>query len=101
MSVRVQPIDLGREARPFIDALWRVYRDDPAWTPPLRMQLSAQLDPKHNPFLRYGKAQLFVVERGGEVVGRISAQTNPEHDAHHNERGGFFGFFECIHHRES
>ena len=81
MSVRVQPIDLGREARPFIDALWRVYRDDPAWTPPLRMQLSAQLDPKHNPFLRYGKAQLFVVERGGEVVGRISAQTNPEHDA--------------------
>lgn len=96
MSVRVRPLGLGREARPFIDALWRVYADDPVWTPPLRLQLSAQLDPKHNPFLRYGKAQLFVVERDGEVVGRISAHTNPEHDAYHDERGGFFGFFECI-----
>ena len=96
MSVRVRPLGLGREARPFIDVLWRIYAGDPAWTPPLRMQLSAQLDPKHNPFLRYGKAQLFVVERDEEVVGRISAQINPEHDAYHHERGGFFGFFECI-----
>lgn len=96
MSVRVRPVGFGRDARPFIDVLWRVYQDDSVWTPPLRVQLSAQLDPKHNPFLRYGNAQLFIVERDGEAVGRISAHTNPEHNAYHHERGGFFGFFECI-----
>ena len=96
MTVRIRPIGQGRQARPFIDALWRVYAGDPVWTPPLRVQLSGQLDPKHNPFLRYGKAQLFVVERDGEVVGRISAHTNPAHDARHGERAGFFGFFECL-----
>ena len=30
------------------------------------------------------------------MVGRISAHLNPVHDATHNERGGFFGFFESI-----
>jgi hypothetical protein len=96
MTIRIRTVGLGKQARPFIDVLWRVYRDDPVWTPPLLRQLSSQLDPKHNPFLRYGKAQLFVVERDGEAVGRISAHTNPEHDARYDERGGFFGFFECI-----
>ena len=96
MSPRVRPLGLGKQARPFVDALWRVYRDDPHWIPPLRLQASGQVTPKRNPFLRYGRAQLFVAESGGEVVGRISAHTNPEHDARYDERGGFFGFFECI-----
>ncbi len=96
MTLRVRPLGFGRAALPFIDLPWRVYQDDPQWIPPLRRQLSAQFDPRHNPFLRYGSAQLFVAERGGEIVGRISAQVNPEHDAYHDERGGFFGFFECV-----
>jgi hypothetical protein len=29
-------------------------------------------------------------------VGRISAHVDHEHNAHHNEHTGFFGFFECI-----
>ena len=96
MSVAVRPLGFGRDARPFIRFLWRIYRRDPAWIPPLRRTLAQQLDPKHNPFLRYGEAQLFVAERDGEVVGRISAQINPHHDQFHHERGGFFGFFECV-----
>ena len=95
MALRVRPVGFGKQARGFRDLPWRVYADDPNWIPPLRRQLSAQLDPKLNPFLRYGEAQLFLAERDGEAVGRISAQINPEHDAYYHERGGFFGFFEC------
>jgi hypothetical protein len=96
MSLVVRPLGFGREAKPFVDLMWRVYQDDPAWIPVLRRVQMDQLNPDHNPFLRYGEAQLFLAERDGEPVGRISAQINPEHDAYHNERGGFFGFFECI-----
>ena len=95
MSVRIRPVPLGRGAQPFIDVMWRVYRADSQWIPPLRRQLTALFDSRHNPFLRYGQAQLFVAERDGEVVGRISAHINPDHDGYHRERGGFFGFFEC------
>ena len=96
MTVTVRPVALGRAARPFIDVLWRVYEDDPIWVPPLRRTLREQLDPKMTPFLRYGRAQLFIAERDGEAVGRISAHVNPLHNERWNERAGFFGFFECI-----
>jgi hypothetical protein len=96
MSLVVRPLGFGREAKPFVDVMWRVYQDDPAWIPELRRVQMDQLNPDHNPFLRYGEAQLFLAERDGVAVGRISAQINPAHDAYHNERGGFFGFFECI-----
>ena len=97
MTVRIRPVGQGRQARPFIDAAVACLRRRPGLdAAACASSCPGQLDPKHNPFLRYGKAQLFVVERDGEVVGRISAHTNPAHDARHGERAGFFGFFECI-----
>ena len=96
MSLRVRPLGFGKAAQPFIDLLWTVYRDDPLWIPPLRRVLSDQLNPKRNPFLQYGTAQLFLAERDGLPVGRISAHLNPVHDQTQGERGGFFGFFEAV-----
>ena len=101
MSVRVRPVGFGRGAAPFIDVQWRVYRDDPSWIPVLRRVQRDRLDPSRTPFLTYGKAQLFIVERDGEPVGRISAQTNPLHDAKWGERAGFFGYYDCIDDREA
>jgi hypothetical protein len=96
MTLRIRPIALDRERKAFIELLWRIYDSDPMWVPPLHRMLRDQLDPKKNIFLQYGTAQLFLAERDGEVVGRISAHINPVHDETHNERGGFFGFFESI-----
>ena len=96
MTLRVRPIGFDRERKAFIELLWRIYDYDPMWIPPLHRMLRDQLNPKKNLFLQYGTAQLFLAERDGEVVGRISAQVNPVHDATHQERGGFFGFFESI-----
>jgi hypothetical protein len=50
---------------------------------------------KKNPFFDHGEAELFLARRGGEVVGRISAQIDRRHNEHHGESTGFFGFFEC------
>jgi len=46
-------------------------------------------------FFRHARMALLVAERGGETVGRIAAIENKAHNAHHDDRVGFFGFFEC------
>jgi hypothetical protein len=44
--------------------------------------------------------QTFLAYRGGEVCGRIAAILNHGHNERHNERIGFFGFFESIDDRQ-
>lgn len=94
-GVRVRAIGFGRQAAPFVDLLWTVFDGDPHWIPMLRRAQMERLDPKKTPFLRYGEAQLFIAERDGRDVGRISAQINPLHDQKWNESAGFFGHFDC------
>ena len=94
-GVRVRVIGFGRQAAPFIDVLWTVYAGDPNWIPMLRRAQMERLDPEQTPFLRYGEAQLFIAERDGRDVGRISAQINPLHNEKWNESAGFFGHFDC------
>lgn len=95
-GVRVRAIGFGRPAIPFIDVLWTVYDGDPNWIPMLRRAQMERLDPEKTPFLRYGEAQLFVAERDGRDIGRISAQINPLHDEKWGESAGFFGHFDCV-----
>lgn len=47
-----------------------------------------------NPFFEHGEAEYFLAEREGTVVGRIAAITNRLHNEIHQDRVGFFGFFE-------
>jgi hypothetical protein len=63
--------------------------------PPLRIAVRDALDTKHNPFYRTADRQLFLALRDGRPVGRIAAIENRAHNEFHNDRVGFFGFFEC------
>lgn len=54
------------------------------------------LDTKRNPFYRMADRQLFVARRDGQLVGRIAAIENRAHNSYHQDRVGFFGFFEAI-----
>jgi GNAT superfamily N-acetyltransferase len=49
-----------------------------------------------NPFFEHAEAEYFIAERGDDVVGRIAAISNRLHNETHEDRVGFFGFFECI-----
>ena len=66
------------------------------WVPPLRRDVASLLDRKKNPFFEHAEAEYFVAERGGEVVGRIAAISNRLHNEIHEDRVGFFGFFESV-----
>jgi GNAT superfamily N-acetyltransferase len=95
-SVRVRPVRTKREEMVFIKFQWKIYRGNPYWVPPLLMDRKKLIDRKRNPFYKHATMELFLAERGGEVVGRIGAIVNDNHIREHNEQIGFFGFFECI-----
>ena len=79
-----------------------IYADDPAWRPQLKFERAAHLNPQKNPgAAAIEDRQLFLAKRGAEFVGRIAAFINPEHDTHHNETVGFFGFFDCEANKET
>jgi GNAT superfamily N-acetyltransferase len=84
------------------------------------MDVKKVLDRRKNPFFHRAEAEYFLAvrgadgrtggrageaaarppvgpsaRRGGEVVGRIAAIHNRAHNEFHDDRVGFFGFFEC------
>jgi hypothetical protein len=75
---------------------WDINKDDPLWAPDLILDLKKRLNVKTHPFFEYGSADFFLAVRDGNVVGRIAAIENPKHNEYHNDRTGFWGFFECV-----
>ncbi|QIK95295.1 N-acetyltransferase [Sphingomonas sp. HDW15A] len=75
-ALSIRPVRSKADRKAFVDFAWEVYRDDPAWVPPLKSEVHALLDPNHNPWFGHGRAELFLAERDGRVVGRISAQVD-------------------------
>jgi GNAT superfamily N-acetyltransferase len=92
--VEVVPVTDGRDLERFIAFPYALYRGDPLWTPQLRMDVRTLLSPKKNPFFQHATVQCFLARRNGDVVGRIAAIKNDAHNREHNDRVGFYGFFE-------
>ncbi|MEO5611538.1 MAG: N-acetyltransferase, partial [Sphingomicrobium sp.] len=80
----------------FVDFTWEVYQDDPAWVPPLKDEVHGLLNPKKNPWFEHARAELWLAERDGEVVGRISAQVDELVLAHMGQGTGQWGMFEAL-----
>ncbi len=96
MNVKVRQIDSRGDRRRFVNVPWLVRRNDPGWVPPLKQDVLDTINPRKNPFFEHGEAALFLAERDGEAVGRITAHTNRLHNEYHKDKTGFFGFYECV-----
>ena len=94
--VSVRPVLSKRDEVAFIKFQWKIYEGNSYWVPPLLMDRKKLIDRKNNPFYKHAEMELFLAERNGEIVGRIGAIVNDNHNKEHNEKIGFFGFFECI-----
>jgi hypothetical protein len=80
----------------FIHLPWEIYRDDPAWIPPLLMERREHLDPRKNPFFESAETRFWLARRGGRPVGRISAQVNRAHLERYGDATGHFGMLEAV-----
>lgn len=100
MTLTIQEVSGRQGTRAFIDVPWQVLAGERHWVPPLRLVVADALDDRKNPFYREAVRALFIAERDGRAVGRIAAIENRGHNRHHDDRVGFFGFFDCIDDRE-
>jgi GNAT superfamily N-acetyltransferase len=99
-QIEVSPVNTRKERDAFIRFPWRIYRNDPAWVPPLILERKAFLDRKRHPFYQHGDATLFLAWQKREIVGRIMASDDPNYNSLHQTSVGSFGLFECIDNRE-
>lgn len=84
------------ERKQFIEIPYQHYSKDENWIPPLKMEQKKLIDTENNPFYNNGDIALFLAEQDGEPCGRIAAIQDRRYNEHHNNKTGFFGFFECI-----
>lgn len=95
-TIEVRAVGSRTDLDSFIRLPWRIYRDDPLWVPPLISDVRRVLDRKRHPFHHHAEVEYFLAWRGKEVVGRIVATVNHAYNEFHEDRSGFFGFFESI-----
>ncbi len=94
--VDFEPSENRKERKRFIDVAWKVNAKDPAWVPPLRLTVEDNLDTKKNPYYKHAKIRCWNAYKDEELVGRIAAIVDSRHNEFHQEKTGFWGFFECI-----
>ncbi len=92
--VEIAPVAGRRDLEDFVALPYELYRHDRCFTPPLRRDVRAQLDPARNPFFRHATRELFLARHGGQLSGRIAAIHDRAHEQAHGDGAGFFGFFE-------
>ncbi len=92
----IQPVQTRRERKTFLELPWALYRDDPNWMPPLRLNQKELVNYKKHPYYEQNEIQTFLALRDGRPVGRVAALTNKAHNERHHDNRGFFGFFESI-----
>jgi len=98
--INIKSVQTKKDLKQFIMLPFKLYKNDPHWVAPLIMDQKNFFNPKKNPYYEHSEVQLFIAEKAGETVGRISAQTNTQHNKFHEDKIGFFGFFECINEQE-
>ena len=94
-DIDVRPVNNFIKINKFIRFPWSVYRDDPAWIAPLKLERRLHFS-KLNPFFKHGEWQAWLAYRDGQMVGRISAQIDTLHREIYGEDTGHFGFIEAI-----
>ncbi len=92
----IKEVETGRELKAFINFPWQVYQNDSNWVPPLRLEMKERLNRKKNPFFEHAEIALFLARRGQQVVGRIAAIIDFNHNEYHQEKVVFFGLYESL-----
>lgn len=93
---KITAVKTDKQRKRFIDFPYEHYEGDEHWIAPLKMEQKKLIDEDKNPFFENAEIALFLVEEGEELKGRIAAIIDHRYNEHHNDKTGFFGFFECV-----
>lgn len=95
--------DDQKHLKNFVKFQREFYRSEPRAIPLLRYEyLGSRLlgmkgfFERRNSFYKHGDSQFFLAYRGDEIVGRVCAFIDENHNRHWKAKVGFIGQFECI-----
>lgn len=94
-AITVRAVVSSGDRTAFVDLPYRLYANDQNWIPPLKSEVAGLISPKGNPWFQHGRAEFFLAERNGRLVGRISAQIDDLVQKHMGEGTGQWGMFEA------
>jgi hypothetical protein len=94
--IEIVPVQTKAQWRDFHHLPFKIYQGDPQWVAPLLLERKFHFQPKHNPYFQHARAAFFLAYRGGEAVGRITAQIDQLHLERYNDATGHFGFIEAV-----
>jgi hypothetical protein len=92
--MKIVPVKTKKDLKKFIKLPFQLYKDDPNWVAPLIIDQKHMFNSQKNPYYQHSEVQPFLALRNNKVVGRITAHTNTQHNKFHEDKVGFFGFFE-------
>lgn len=95
-KVGITAVKSKRDLRAFLGLPDQIFADDPNWIAPLRSEVGKLLTPGINPYFKHAEARYWLASRGGEPVGRISAQIDQLAIEREGRRIGHFGFIDAI-----
>jgi hypothetical protein len=94
-EISIRPLASKADKKAFIALAYRLNLTDPNWVPPLKDEVNGLITPGKNPWFEHAEAEFFFAERGGKVVGRISAQVDQLVLEHMGAGLGQWGMFEA------
>lgn len=93
-KLEVRVVSKKAHWRSFFDLPFYIYKKDPNWVAPLKLEQRDLLNLKKNPFFQHGRMCAWLAYEDAKVVGRILAFVDDNYNDFHNNKIGFFGFFE-------
>ena len=110
-NITVEIISFGpddkKQLKDFVKFPWLLYSLEEPYVPTVNMFLlgnrllgAVGLLTSQHPFHEHSQVIYFLAKRGKKVLGRVAACINRNYIDHHNEKAGFFGFYEAINDRE-
>jgi hypothetical protein len=94
-DISIRFVEDAADRKTFVDLAYALNKDDPNWVPPLKTEVHGLIDPRTNPWFEHAEARFFLAERGGEPVGRISAQVDTLVQQHMGQGTGQWGMLEA------
>jgi len=93
---QIKEVSSKSDLKAFIKLPLSLYKDEPFYVPHLLVERNDFFSEKSNPFFAHATVRYFLALKDGKPVGRIAGIINDLHNEFHEEKTGFFGFFDCI-----
>jgi len=96
MELEIKLVKTHRELNRFIDFQFQLYKGNPYWCPPLRMDEIRTLRKDKNPAFAHCEAEYWIAYRGYKPVGRIAGLINHKANQRWGENLVRFGWIDFI-----